>query len=53
MSSKVLVDPKTGASKCAGFLRFVAPEEAERAIHEMNNRQVRTPGGFFEQAKLL
>ncbi|BDA44764.1 probable polyadenylate-binding protein, cytoplasmic and nuclear [Coccomyxa sp. Obi] len=40
VSSKVLVDPKTGASKCAGFLRFAAPEEADRAIHEMNNRQV-------------
>ncbi|CAL8469500.1 g9041 [Coccomyxa elongata] len=40
VSSKVLVDAKTGASKCAGFLRFAAPEEADRAIHEMNNRQV-------------
>ncbi len=41
VSSKILVDPKTGASKCAGFLRFTLPEEAARAIHEMNGKQVR------------
>lgn len=53
VSSKVLVDAKTGASKCAGFLRFAAPEEADRAIHEMNNIQVRTPGSFLEHYNAL
>ena len=41
VSSKVLTDPKTGASKCAGFVRFSTPEEAARAMKEMNGKQVR------------
>lgn len=40
MSSKVLTDPKTGASKCAGFVRFSTPEEAARAMKDMNGKQV-------------
>ena len=34
VSSKVLTDPKTGASKCAGFVRFSTPEEAARAMKD-------------------
>ncbi len=40
LSSKVLTDLKTGASKCAGFVHFSAPEEAARAIKEMDGKEV-------------
>ena len=41
ISCRILTDPKTGMSRCAGLLRFETPEKAMRAIRDMHSRQVR------------
>ena len=38
--AKIIKDPTTRNSKGYGFVMFASPEEAERAIHEMNGFQV-------------
>ena len=40
ISCRILTDPKTGISRCAGLLRFETPEKAMRAIRDMHGRQV-------------
>ena len=39
-SCRILTDPKTGISRCAGLLRFETPDKAMRAIRDMHGRQV-------------
>lgn len=39
-SCRILTDPKTGISRCAGLVRFETPEKAARAIRDMHSRQV-------------
>ena len=40
VSCRILTDPKTGISRCAGLLRFQTPEKAMCAIRDMHGRQV-------------
>ena len=40
LSCRILTDPKTGISRCAGLLRFETPEQARHAIRDMHGRQV-------------
>jgi polyadenylate-binding protein len=37
-SAKVMFDEKTGTSKCFGFVCFTTPDEATKAVTEMNGR---------------
>lgn len=41
MSCKVLRDPNTGVSRGVGFVQLSTPEEATKAISEMNTKLVR------------
>ena len=41
MSCKVLRDPSTGISRGVGFVQLSTPEEATKAISEMNTKLVR------------
>lgn len=41
MSCKVLRDPNTGISRGVGFVQLSTPEEATKAISEMNTKLVR------------
>ena len=43
-SCRILSDPKTGISRCAGLLRFQSPEKSMRAIRDMHGKQVRSHG---------
>ena len=40
MSCKVLRDPNTGISRGVGFVQLSTPEEATKAISEMNTKLV-------------
>lgn len=40
MSCKVLRDPSTGISRGVGFVQLSTPEEATKAISEMNTKLV-------------
>lgn len=40
MSCKVLRDPNTGISRGVGFVQLSTPEEATKAINEMNTKLV-------------
>ena len=40
MSCKVLRDPATGISRGVGFVQLSTPEEATKAISEMNTKLV-------------
>lgn len=41
-SCRILANPKTGISRCAGLLRFETPEKSMRAIRDMHGKQVRS-----------
>ena len=41
VSCRILTDPKTSISRCAGLMRFETPEQAMRAIRDMHGRQVK------------
>lgn len=38
--AKVIVDSVSRVSKGFGFIKFFSKEESERALHEMNGRQI-------------
>jgi RNA recognition motif-containing protein len=44
VKAKLLIDLKTGQSKCNGFVLYSNPQSAESAINEMNGKTL--PGGF-------
>lgn len=57
VSCRILTDPKTGISRCAGLLRFETPEQAMHAMKDMHGRQVsphflRRCGDYISQTLL-
>jgi RNA recognition motif-containing protein len=42
ISSKIVLDPKTRLSKGYGFVRFKDPNEANRALTEMNGKMLKS-----------